>query len=68
MPPRKSSRKRTQKALLSFSTGETSPLIDARSDLDSSPSSCRILKNYQPDVYGEAVRRPGTQFIQEAKT
>ena len=49
--------------LISFNSGELSPLIDARSDIEKYAAGCRILENMIPRVYGIAERRPGLQFI-----
>ena len=49
--------------VISFSGGELSPLIDARSDVDKYKSGCRILENMIPLIYGPAERRPGTKYI-----
>lgn len=49
--------------IISFNSGELSPLIDARSDVDKYASGCRTLENMIPRVYGIAERRPGLQFI-----
>ncbi len=53
--------------LTSFNNGEVSPHIDGRSDVAKYASSCRLLKNMLPKVYGDVERRPGTEFIAEAK-
>lgn len=53
--------------LTSFNNGVVTPHIDARSDVDKYASSCRILENMLPWVYGDVERRPGTEFIAEAK-
>lgn len=37
--------------------------MDARADLASSVNSCRKLENFQVDQYGEAIRRPGLQYV-----
>lgn len=49
--------------LLSFSAGELSPLIDARSDVEKYQSGCRHLENFIPRVYGVAERRCGTYYL-----
>jgi hypothetical protein len=49
--------------IINFNSGELSPLIDARSDIDKYSAGCRILENMIPRVYGVAERRPGTQYI-----
>ena len=49
--------------IINFNSGELSPLIDARSDIDKYSAGCRIMENMIPRVYGVAERRPGTQYI-----
>ena len=49
--------------LISFNSGELSPLIDARSDIEKYRSGCRIVENMIPRVYGIVERRPGLQYI-----
>lgn len=46
----------------SFNGGEISPLMDGRVDADKYSSSCRILQNFIPKIYGGAFRRPGTVY------
>ena len=53
--------------LISFNTGEVSPKIDARSDVEKYSSSCRRLENMFGLQYGPAERRPGFKFIKAAK-
>ena len=53
--------------ITSFNTGEVTPLIDARSDVDKYARACRRLENMIPLVYGAAQRRPGTKYIGTAK-
>jgi hypothetical protein len=52
---------------LSFNNGEVTPMIFARSDIEKYSSSCRIMENMLPTVWGPATRRPGTRFIKAAK-
>lgn len=51
--------------VISFNSGELSPQIDARSDVNKYASGCRVLENMIPRIYGGAERRPGTKFIAE---
>lgn len=53
--------------ILSFSSGELSPLFDARVDLEEYPSGCREMENFIPLIQGPAVRRGGTRFVKEVK-
>lgn len=52
---------------ISFNTGEVTPQIDARSDVEKYASSCRTLENFIPTIYGTVVRRPGTKYIATSK-
>ena len=56
---------RTQ--ITSFNSGELSPQIDARSDVEKYSGGCRILENLIPRIYGGAERRPGLEYIATAK-
>ena len=60
-------RGRTQVSLVSFNAGELSPYLDARIDLEKYKSGCRQLQNAILETYGAARRRPGLQFVAEAK-
>ena len=53
--------------VIRFNSGEATPLIDARNDIDKYAGLCRRLENYFPRIYGPVERRPGTKFIKEAK-
>lgn len=53
--------------VFSFNSGEISPLLDGRSDLEKYYSGCRLLENMVPLPYGPAERRPGTYFVAELK-
>jgi hypothetical protein len=55
------------KHLVAFNAGEWSPKLDGRIDLEKYNSACLQLQNFTLLPYGGAVRRPGTQFIAEAK-
>lgn len=57
----------SQIPLVSFSGGELSPRLDARVDMEKYISGCRQLQNATVYTYGGWTRRPGTQFIAEAK-
>jgi len=54
-------------AIVSATSGELSPLIDARSDVAKYASGCRTLQNMIPRIYGAAIRRPGTEYIYTVK-
>ena len=54
---------KTVRQIHHFTDGLWSPDMDARADLQSSVNSCRKLENFQIDQYGEAIRRPGFQYV-----
>jgi hypothetical protein len=54
-------------SIVSFNAGELSPYLDARVDQEKYKSGCRQLQNAILEIYGAARRRPGLQFIAEAK-
>lgn len=54
-------------AIINLNSGEFTPLIDARSDIEKYRSGCRKLENFFPRIYGVIERRPGTRFIKRAK-
>ncbi|MGF1456574.1 MAG: hypothetical protein ACFB6R_14500 [Alphaproteobacteria bacterium] len=47
----------------SFASGEWSPRLHDRSDLQRFSVSARTLKNWQPLIQGGIDRRPGTRFV-----
>lgn len=49
----------------SFTGGEISPRLLARTDLSAYKSAVKTLKNVVPMVHGGAIRRPGTVFVGE---
>lgn len=53
--------------ILSFSSGELSPLFGARVDLEEYQSGCSEMENFIPLIQGPAVRRGGTRFVREVK-
>jgi hypothetical protein len=52
--------------IINFNSGELTPLVDARSDIQKYSAGCRICENMIPRIYGNAERRPGLEFIAEA--
>lgn len=50
-----------------FNTGEVSPKINIRVDIDKYYSACRTLENMVPKVEGGVKRMPGTYFVAVAK-
>jgi hypothetical protein len=59
---------RVSPIITSFNSGEWSPRLYGRVDLEKYPNACRTCKNFVPLVHGPAERRPGTYFIGETKT
>lgn len=53
----------TKIAIVNFNSGEVTPEIDARKDIEKYTGGCRRLDNVIPNIYGNAVKRPGTGFI-----
>ena len=53
----------TNIAVVNFNSGEISPELDARKDIEKYTGGCRRIDNMIPDLYGNATRRPGTEFI-----
>ena len=51
----------------SFNAGEFSPSIYGRTDLEKYNNGCITMKNFIPIPQGGATRRPGFEFIAEAK-
>lgn len=51
----------------SFNAGELSPLIHLRSDLEKYRSGCRTLENMLITPYGGVRRRPGLEFVAQAR-
>jgi hypothetical protein len=58
----------SNEALLSFNSGELSPKIDSRTDVEKYRAGCRTLENLIPTKYGGAEKRPGLRFIYDATT
>lgn len=58
---------RTTFAFSSFTSGELSPRLDGRADLDKYYRGCKTLENFLIHPHGGAKRRPGTEFIHEVK-
>ena len=52
---------------MNWSTGEVSPLFYGRIDLEKYQFACKTLQNMLMFLQGSTFRRPGTQFIGEAK-
>lgn len=53
--------------LVSFNAGEWSPWLDARTDLEKYASACRTLENLIVTPYGGVRRRPGFEYLGNAK-
>lgn len=54
--------------LTSFAGGEWSPRLHGRVDVDKYSVSCQVLKNMILYPHGGATRRPGLEYIEDAKT
>ncbi len=50
----------------SFNTGEVSPLLVGRVDLENLRRACRKLRNFIPRVFGGAFRRPSLLHLETA--
>ena len=50
-------------AIVNFNAGEITPDVDAREDIEKYTGGCRKCENMIPDVFGNATKRPGTEFI-----
>lgn len=53
----------TNKVVLSFNSGEYSPFMDSRSDIEKAAQAARKLRNMQALTGGEARRRPGLRYV-----
>ena len=53
--------------ITNFNSGELTPQIDSRSDVEKYAGGCRTLENMIPRIYGPAERRPGTLYVNTAK-
>lgn len=51
--------------ITNFTSGELSPKLEGRTDLDKYFSGCKELDNFLVHPHGGATRRPGTKFITE---
>jgi len=57
----------THKFLNNFTSGEWTPLLDGRADLQQYDSAMRMMENFRPMQYGGARFRSGTAYVEEAK-
>lgn len=53
--------------ITNFTSGELSPKLEGRTDLDKYFNGCRKLENFLVHPHGGATRRPGTKFITEVQ-
>jgi len=53
-------------SMFSFTSGQVSPKLEARSEFQKYDSSCRVLENFLVHTQGPVSRRPGTRFITDA--
>ena len=54
-------------SLAGFQSGEVSPRLDGRTDLQKYFSACSKLENFMVHPTGGATRRPGTRYVAEVK-
>ncbi len=59
---------KADKIILSFNAGELSPRMVSRIDQDKYAFGARTMENFYPLIYGGAERRPGTEYIADAKS
>src|SRR6516164_8248006 len=52
----------------SFNSGGWSPALNARVDIQKYHSGAALLRNFFVDYRGGATTRPGTKFIQQARS
>ncbi len=57
---------RVSPKLTSFTTGEVSPLAQARTDVDALKNGVSLLQRYIPTIQGGATKCPGTKYIGSA--
>ncbi len=50
-----------------FNAGEISPWLDPRVDQEKYHLGCRQMRNLRPTVYGGAFKRPGTEWLGNAR-
>lgn len=53
--------------MTNFSSGEFSPKVGGRIDLEQYYNSCRLLENFIVNAQGNAERTPGTYYVCEVK-
>ena len=58
---------RSNHTLTNFLTGELSPFLAGRVDTERYQSAVKECENFIVKPYGGVQRRPGTQFVAEAK-
>jgi len=58
--------KKFSPSIVSFTTGQVSPRLEARSEFVKYNSSCRTLENMFVHTQGPVSRRPGTRYIADA--
>ena len=59
--------RQSSKAVLLFSTGEITPKLAGRSDIERIPNACRTLQNMVVRRNGPVTRRAGLEFINSIK-
>ena len=53
--------------IVSFNSGELTPELDVRVDIDRYQNGCLTLENALPLVQGPAIRMPGTYYVTTIK-
>lgn len=53
-------------SLNSFTTGQVSPRLEARTKFPKYKTACRTVENFFVRTHGPVSRRPGTRYIAEA--
>ena len=54
--------------ITNFTSGELTPLLEARIDIAQYANGCRLMKNFLVHPQGGAYRRGGTQYVSSVKT
>ena len=50
-------------AYKNFTSGEVSPTLNARYNLERFPNFAKAMQNMRPGLHGDCARRPGTRFV-----
>lgn len=55
------------KEIISLNSGEMTPETDAFTAIEKRAAGCRHLDNMIAKKYGDAERRPGTEFVNKSR-